>query len=439
VVKLDSNLNVMGLWAPGNWANLDTNDTDLGSSMPVLLPDGLVFEIGKQGVGYLLSASNLTGEGGKPVYSRSVCGGSWGGGIYVSGVIYVTCSNGLHALALNTTSNPPSFAPLAGWTVNSGAIASPIFAGGLVWAGGSSLGTNNGTIYGLDPKTGKATFSANLGGLEDFGTAGAGGGRLFVPNQDQTVSGVDQITAFQISTTPPPTPTSVAVTASENPAPLSTRVTYTATVSPGPDAGSITFYIDGALVPNCMNISLNPATSHASCTFPAFPLDGANTQTIKAVYSGDQYYLGSSGSLTETVGPSQEPVLRDVHVRVVHRKLRLRLAQSQPGTLAIAMFKLEPGRLVFGRCRAGAKHGRRCRALRHRGTLHVFLQAGQHRLRPHMRRLPAGRYAITLSAVGLNGERSNAVTVIVTVKRRAGARPLARIAVQMGLRGLSLF
>ena len=103
VIKLDSNLSVLDHWAPSDWASLDSSDADLGSSMPVLLPGGLVFEIGKAGVGYLLSASSLGGTGAAPVYQASVCGGSFGGGIYVNGVIYVTCSNGMHALSLNTT------------------------------------------------------------------------------------------------------------------------------------------------------------------------------------------------------------------------------------------------------------------------------------------------------------------------------------------------
>src|SRR5579864_1091140 len=59
VIKLDSNLNLLDWWAPSNWSSLDGSDTDLGSSMPMLLPAGLVFEIGKDGIGYLLSAASL--------------------------------------------------------------------------------------------------------------------------------------------------------------------------------------------------------------------------------------------------------------------------------------------------------------------------------------------------------------------------------------------
>ena len=187
VINLDPNLNVLDYWAPSNWSMLDSSDLDLGSSMPLLLGSGLVFEIGKAGVGYLLSATNLGGLGAPPLYQASVCSGGYGGGIYYNGVIYVSCSNGLHALSLNVAAG--TFAPLAGWTVNSSAVGPPIFAGGLVW----SAGTGNGVLYGLDPSTGSTRFSANLGTFEHFTSPSAGGGRLFIANGDQ-------VTAFQIAT-----------------------------------------------------------------------------------------------------------------------------------------------------------------------------------------------------------------------------------------------
>lgn len=202
VIKLSSNLTVLDHWTPSNWASLDSGDTDLGSSMPVLLPGGLVFEIGKAGVGYLLNAANLGGTDGSPLYSRNVCSGSWGGGIYVNGVIYATCSDGLRALKLGAASR--TFAPLSSWSVNSDAVGPPIFAGGLVWSVGTSVGASNGGLYGLDPATGATRFYADLGGYEHFTTPSAGGGFLFVVNQ--TGSGRDQLTAFRIVNPAPPPP-----------------------------------------------------------------------------------------------------------------------------------------------------------------------------------------------------------------------------------------
>lgn len=214
-------------------------------------------------------------------------------------------------------------------------------------------------------------------------------------------------------------------------------MTFTAAISPRPDAGTVAFTDGGAPIPGCVTVAISPASGQAQCT-TTFRAVGAHS--IKATYSGDQYYLGSSGSLTETVGsaPSSGGLsLTGVRVRVVHRKLRLKFTLSQPAKVKVVILKLEWGRIVDGRCRPGAKHGRRCRTLRHRRTLHLLAQAGQHRLRPHMRRLPPARYAITLTAVGANGQRSNSVTVIVAA-RPATPQATARIAVRMALLSLSL-
>lgn len=186
VIRLDSNLGVLDHWAPANWASLDSNDLDLSSSMPVLLPGGLVFQIGKAGVGYLLSASSLGGTGGTPLYQAGVCSGSYGGGIYVRGVIYVACQDGMHALSLDTTNH--RFSALSGWSISGAADGPPIFAGGLVW----STGSGDGTLYGLDPASGATKFSASLGGFEHFASPSAGGGELFVANRNR-------VTAFHIA------------------------------------------------------------------------------------------------------------------------------------------------------------------------------------------------------------------------------------------------
>ena len=130
-------------WAPSNWSQLDADDTDLGSTDPLFLPGGMVFQIGKAGVGYLLSASSLGGIGASPLFQAQVCGqksdASFGGAVYYDGVIYVACSDGLRALLLNTSTH--SFSALPGWQVHSGAIGPPIMSGGLVWVTGWNSAT----------------------------------------------------------------------------------------------------------------------------------------------------------------------------------------------------------------------------------------------------------------------------------------------------------
>jgi len=178
VLKLDANLNLLDHWAPANWQYLDTFDLDLGSAEPLLLPDGLIFAIGKQGVGYLLSAASLGGTGASPLYSAQVCGqavdASFGGAIYSQGVIYVACADGLRALTLNTTTR--TFAAVAGWQVNPAALGPPIVAGGLVWV----TGWNSQQLFGLNLQTGQTTVDQPTPTMAHFATPSAANGTLFL-------------------------------------------------------------------------------------------------------------------------------------------------------------------------------------------------------------------------------------------------------------------
>ncbi|MGC8627434.1 MAG: hypothetical protein ACP5VR_07750 [Acidimicrobiales bacterium] len=63
-MRLSPDLRVLGSFAPSSWAQLDVSDLDLGSTFPVLLPNGLALEVGKQGVGYLLDIDRVGGVGG---------------------------------------------------------------------------------------------------------------------------------------------------------------------------------------------------------------------------------------------------------------------------------------------------------------------------------------------------------------------------------------
>jgi len=174
VLKLDPSMNLLDHWTPSSWQSLDSGDVDLGSSEPVLLPNGLVFQIGKQGVGYLLSASGLGGTGASPAYSASVCSGSWGGAVYNNGIIYVTCSNGLRALALNASAR--SFSPVGGWQVTANAIGPPTVAGGLVW----TTNWKGTTLYGLNLQTGQVMVQQTTPAMDHFATPSASDGKLFL-------------------------------------------------------------------------------------------------------------------------------------------------------------------------------------------------------------------------------------------------------------------
>jgi outer membrane protein assembly factor BamB len=430
VVKLDPELNLLDFWAPVEWPSLDMNDLDLGSSDPVLLPGGLVFQIGKQGVGYLLSASNPGGENAPPLFSASVCngscpasacGGSWGGGVYDDGVIYVACSNGLYALSLNGS----KFAPLSGWSVPGDAIGPPIVAGGLVW----SASYNSGTLYGINPQTGAVTYSDSLGSFDHFASPSAAGGRLFVANGDQ-------VTAFTIANRPPPSTTATGLASSQNPVSSGAPVSFTATVGPVPDAGTVSFTDAGTPIAGCAAVSISAASGPATCTTS---FAAAGTHTIDATYSGDAYYVGSSslplsqvvqagpgggspgsgspggsptggsspaGSSPSSGSPPPAPRFSYIVVRLVHGRVDLRMLLSEAATISVGVERRLLGRVVGGRCSPGRRAGHRCRVWIMLRTLKLHATRGTNSFVLRTKRLRRGRYRLSLVARDRAGRSS---------------------------------
>jgi hypothetical protein len=76
VIRLSPDLKVLDWFAPSNWAVRNALDADLGSTGPALLGHGLVFQIGKQGTGFLLHADYL-GQIGGQAYSVPICSAVW--------------------------------------------------------------------------------------------------------------------------------------------------------------------------------------------------------------------------------------------------------------------------------------------------------------------------------------------------------------------------
>jgi outer membrane protein assembly factor BamB len=189
VFRLSANLKPLDQWTPANWKQRDAKDWDLGSTEPLLLPGGLLFQIGKQGQGFLLSTAKLGGTGAAPVFGTHVCdAAAFGGSVYFAGVIYVPCFDGIHALALDLKAK--SFAPLPSWHLTAGAIGPPIVSAGRVW----TAGWTSGVLYGLDPRTGAAASKtrlvtgADVGKLAHFATPTATAGTLFVGADDRVVA-----------------------------------------------------------------------------------------------------------------------------------------------------------------------------------------------------------------------------------------------------------
>jgi outer membrane protein assembly factor BamB len=185
VLRLDPSLSTADLWAPTNWSLLNRDDIDLGSTSPAVLGGGLVFAVGKEGVGYLLRETHLGGIGGE-LFKDMACrqggpqGGAFGGVTVLAGMVLVPCKDGLAALHIDTAT--PSFSAV--WRAATGAN-SAVVAYGLVWtvvANGpnSNRDTWNGSLVGLDPANGALKVTLALGPIPHYPSPAAAGGSLYI-------------------------------------------------------------------------------------------------------------------------------------------------------------------------------------------------------------------------------------------------------------------
>ena len=174
VLELSPTAQLLQSFAPSQWYNDNASDYDLGSGAPALLPNGLVFEVGKSTAGYVLDQSHLGGLGGQVAVNPSFCF-SDGGSADLDGTLFVPCSNGVHRVTV--TASEPS----ATWTsAASAATGSPIVAGGLVWSIGG------GTLYALDASTGAVDQQFTIGASpSSFPSPSAADGLVLAPSSNQ--------------------------------------------------------------------------------------------------------------------------------------------------------------------------------------------------------------------------------------------------------------
>jgi outer membrane protein assembly factor BamB len=183
VIKLSPDLRLLDWFAAPNWIQLNANDLDLGSTGPMVLNSDFIFQIGKDGIGYLLDAKRLGGIGGQ-VFSAQVCGpygGAYGGLAYSSPLLFVPCDDGLVALEMNLESNP-SFT--VAWRGPGFVSGPPIVAGNAVW----TVDINRGLIYAFGLREGKILFKDTVGYTVHFTTPSAGYGQIFVSANRQLLS-----------------------------------------------------------------------------------------------------------------------------------------------------------------------------------------------------------------------------------------------------------
>ena len=163
-------------WAPTNWQALDTSDTDLGGSGPIIVdvpgatPSALVVAIGKDRNAYLLNRANLGGVSA-PVAQANVSSGTIIGAAATyrtntsTYVVLRPISGTLTAFKITAT-NPPTIA--TGWSISSSGRTAPFVTNDtannfIVWAAGS-----DGRLRGYNGDTGAVIFAG--GGANELMT-----------------------------------------------------------------------------------------------------------------------------------------------------------------------------------------------------------------------------------------------------------------------------
>jgi outer membrane protein assembly factor BamB len=182
VLRLSPGLALQDWFAPAEWLRMNGSDGDLGSIGPLLLADGLVFQSGKPGVGYLLRVSHL-GQIGAPAYSAPVCpdgGGVRGGAAAVPPFVYVGCSSGV--VALRVDASRPAFS--LAWHSGESGGGPPIVTGHAVW----SADPTSGLVYALDPLSGRRLYQVSVGRMSNFATLAATDGFVLVATRRSVVA-----------------------------------------------------------------------------------------------------------------------------------------------------------------------------------------------------------------------------------------------------------
>ena len=227
VLKLSPTMQLLDSFAPQLWYNDNAGDADLGSTTPALLPNGLVFEVGKSTTAYVLNQSSLGGVNGQVALRNSFCFAD-GGSADLNGTLFVPCSNGVEAVT--PTASPPT----ATWTTTSGAHGSPIVAGGLVWSIGS------GTLYALNAATGAEVQHFAIGASSSsFPSPSAADGLILAPSSTQIHAFVGPA---GLPAPPPPPPPTTSVLIPSNGVTLSGSTDLDASAS---NATSVEFRLFG--------------------------------------------------------------------------------------------------------------------------------------------------------------------------------------------------
>ncbi len=175
VTRLTPALRRVNFFAPAIWADDNAGDLDLGSTQPVLAAGNSTFIMGKRGVGYLLTTTNMGGIGHQRA-ARAICA-AYGAAAVESDTVYEPCADGAGMAAIRVNAARRQITVL--WRGPSAAAGSPVVGGGAVWV--TRYSDTGGTLYELDPATGAVKQQISIDdGLPHFSSLSLAGGTAFV-------------------------------------------------------------------------------------------------------------------------------------------------------------------------------------------------------------------------------------------------------------------
>ncbi|KAA2253976.1 PQQ-binding-like beta-propeller repeat protein [Solihabitans fulvus] len=169
VLALSPELGRVDFFAPSTWADDNARDLDLGSASPTLVGP-YVLTAGKRGTGYVLRHDSLGGVGGE-VAQASMCRSFGGSAVDDDGTVYLPCTDGTRAIAVDAAGSPT-----VRWHAAVAARGSPAVGGGAVWV----VDYDAGTLYALDPASGQVLAQVAVGTAPHFASPTLARQRAFV-------------------------------------------------------------------------------------------------------------------------------------------------------------------------------------------------------------------------------------------------------------------